>query len=401
VSYEDVARLLLPADGRGTVARAGNDWKRPDVAPGEPGVVWGREPTWEPAGPRLARYALRRERALLGLRVRPPAGLSVVGVHRWALRFYRPQMAAHVMWRLREGVLVELAGDRAEPRLVDVAARAADVPARLAAFHIGAGGTVCARGRLRSGEPVMLRVARAGSAGDPAQASGALERLGAAGAQFVPGLLGHGREGEAAWSTERLLPGHPPSELTSAVVGAAAAFCAALPQSREPPRAFAEDIAGLAERLPRLAGDLRAVERAAGGPLAGLPSVLGHGDLWLSNLLFEHGRLTGVVDWDAWHPSAVPGTDLLHLVAAARAFAAFKTFAELLADRPWQDNLFAAAGRDYWPALGVAPGDEELEAVAVAWWAAQTHSRLRRQPTDAADPLWVSRNVEPVLRQFV
>jgi hypothetical protein len=396
VSYEDVARLLLPADGRGVVIRSGPDWQRPGVA-GEPAVIWGREPTWEPAGTRLAGYALRRERALLGLRARPPAGLRVVGVHRWSLRFYRPQMAAHVMWRMREGSVVELARDIEEPRLVDVAARAAEVPARLAAFHLGAGGTVCARGRLRSGDPVMLRVARAGSAGDPTRAGGALQRLGAAGTDNVPGLVARGREGEAAWSTERLLPGRPPGDLTPAVVRAAAAFCAGLPRTGEAPRAFAEDIAGLADRLPAHADGLRAVERAAGGAIAELPSILGHGDLWLSNLLFEGGRLTGVVDWDAWHPAAVPGTDLMHLVAAARAFATFKTFAELVGERPWEDELFVAAGRDYWPALGVAPGREQLEAVAIAWWAGQTHSRLRRQPTDADDREWVRRNVEPVL----
>jgi hypothetical protein len=41
-----------------------------------------------------------------------------------------------------------------------------------------------------------------------------------------------------------------------------------------------------------------------------------------------------------------------------------------------------------------------LEAVAVAWWAAQTQSRLDREPRDAADPQWVRRNVEPVLARF-
>ena len=44
-----------------------------------------------------------------------------------------------------------------------------------------------------------------------------------------------------------------------------------------------------------------------------------HGDLWSGNLLVAGRRLTGVLDWDAWHPAAVPGTDLLHLVATEQA----------------------------------------------------------------------------------
>jgi aminoglycoside phosphotransferase (APT) family kinase protein len=126
--------------------------------------------------------------------------------------------------------------------------------------------------------------------------------------------------------------------------------------------------------------------------------VLAHGDLWASNLLLRRGRLTGVVDWDAWHPSAVPGIDLLQLVAVARSREQNRTLAELLPERPWGDPLFAGGSAAYWRAFGIDPVEEVLAAVGVAWWAAQTHSRLRRQPADAGNPEWVRRNVVPVLR---
>jgi hypothetical protein len=217
----------------------------------------------------------------------------------------------------------------------------------------------------------------------------------------VPRLIAHGAEGPAAWSAETLLPGQAPVRITAEIVAAAAAFCAVLPAADGPARAFDEAFSGLVARLPELEGGLRAVRERVAGVVAGLPSVVGHGDLWAGNLLTHDGRLTGVVDWDGWHPSALPGTDLMHLVASARAFAAHRTFAELLADPGWTANGTLSPGaRAYWRALDVEPSPPVLEAVAVGWWAAQTHSRLAREPGDAVDPHWVRRNVEPVLARF-
>jgi hypothetical protein len=104
-----------------------------------------------------------------------------------------------------------------------------------------------------------------------------------------------------------------------------------------------------------------------------------------------------VVDWDAWHPSGVPGTDLLHLVAASEAARSQRTFAELLADRSWRRPLLTdPALRRYWADLEIVPGEELLDCVLGSWWASQTAVRLARSPADAADPEWRRRNVAPV-----
>jgi aminoglycoside phosphotransferase (APT) family kinase protein len=132
--------------------------------------------------------------------------------------------------------------------------------------------------------------------------------------------------------------------------------------------------------------------------VATLPSVLRHGDLWLGNLLVERGALSGVVDWDAWHPASLPGTDLLHLVASSRAFATRRSFGELMAERPWEDALFARAADRYWRGLGIDPACEVLEAVGAAWWAATTRANVQRHPGTAHDPRWLARSVDTLLR---
>jgi hypothetical protein len=305
------------------------------------------------------------------------------------------------MWRLREGLLVELTRDRRAPRHLDVAARAAGVERRIEAFHVGAGGSVCARTEVSGAGAAILRVAAAGSAIDPRRAAAALERLEPVTGGEVPRLVGQGAEGPAAWSAETLLPGRVPVHVTLDIVERVAAFCATLPRGDGPAGAFGEAFSGMCERMPQLAERLRAVQARVAEVIGELPSVVGHGDLWRGNLLVDRGRLTGVVDWDAWHPSAVPGTDLLHLVYSARAFATHRTFAELLADPDWNPSGALSEGsRAYWAAIGVEPSRRVREAVAVAWWAAQTHSRLDREPDDAADPAWLGRNVEPVLTRF-
>jgi hypothetical protein len=395
VSYEDVARLLLPASGGGAVLGAGEQWDVPAAEPGSTAVVWGREPSWERAGPTLLRYAARRELALARLRRRACA--RPVGVHRWPLRYYKPRAASRLMWRLREGALVELPGEPSGPRWLDVAAAAAGVQERVERFHIGAAGSICATVTLGGSERAVLRVACAASAADPAHGADVLERLQPLGLVCVPRLLARGTDGLAAWTTESLLPGRPPTRISASLIRAAAEFCVALPRSAEPARGLGEHLDALAERMPSFAGPLEELRARTAPVVAALPSVLGHGDLWGGNLLVDGGRLTGVVDWDAWHPSAVPGTDLLHLVAVARSREEGRTFGELLPDRPWRDRLFAEPIAGYWRALGIAPTEEVLAAVGVAWWAAQTHSRLRRQPGDAADPAWLRRNVAPVI----
>ena len=398
MSFQDLAALLLPADADGTICEAGSDWGLdPAALTTGRASVWGREPTWTPAGGELLRYGARRERALARLRARPPGGLSVVGVHRWSYDFVRPRRLPRTLLRLRSGLLVELTSDPALPRVIDRVASAAGLTGRVDRPHFGSGGQISACGRLASGAPVVLRVAPAGSPVEPSHAATALARLEPFSLPEVPRPLASGRTATTVWSTETRLPGHPAPSITPALVSAVADFCVRLPRDPSAPSAFASDIERLIDRLPRFRTALRDLEARAAPAIARLPSVFRHGDLWRGNVLVRDGELTGVVDWDAWHPAGVPGTDLLHFVASTRAFAARRSFGQLMGERPWEDPLFTAAATGYWSRLGVTPDAHTLEAVGVAWWTTQTMANLQRHPYAAASGRWLETSVESLL----
>ncbi len=398
MSFQDLAALLLPADADGAICEAGSDWNvDPEELTAGKSSVWGREPTWTPAGAGLVRYAARRARALARLRARPPGQLSVVGVHRWSPDFVQARRLPRTLSWLRAGLLVELTTDVRIPRVIDIAATAAGLTQRVHCMHFGAGDQINARGQLEGGQRTVLRVARGGSPAEPLQAADALAQLEPLALPHVPRLLGRGDAGAVAWTTETLLPGRRPDALGPELAVEVANFCARLPRGASPPTAFASDIASLIERLPRFRKPLRDLEARAAPVIATLPSVLRHGDLWLGNLLVERGLLAGVVDWDAWHPSGVPGTDLLHLVASAHVFSTRKSFGELMRERPWELPLFTDAARGYWHELGIAPTRETLEAIGIAWWTMHTTGNLQRHPHMVNDVRWLRTSVESLL----
>lgn len=397
MSFERVAPLLLPAaGGPGVVVRAGEEWRLEDADAAA--IVWGREPTSTRVGPKLVRYAFNRERALTQLCRRPPARLSLSGVHRWYYAFVEARHLPATVSRLRGGAVVELAREPGAPRVLDAAPRAAGVSTRLARFHIGSGGQIVARALLDTGQNAVLRVARAGSPADPARQASALERLAPLEIAHVPHPLGQGYAGLTSWTAESRLAGRPPAALSPSLVAAVGEFCLRLPRAARPPEAFAADMSALVRHLPRLADDLLELEARTAPVIADLPSVLRHGDLWRGNLLVDHERLIGVVDWDTWHPDGVPGTDLLHLVAFARALATRRSLAEVLSQRPWEDELFAVATRRYWTEMGFHPSRDILEAIAVASWAGHTVANLDRYPESVSDDVWLGQHVKPLLR---
>ena len=122
-----------------------------------------------------------------------------------------------------------------------------------------------------------------------------------------------------------------------------------------------------------------------------------HGDLWAGNLLVERGRLTGLVDWDAAQPGGVPGADLVQLLGTEARRRAHQALGPAVATRPWRRPGFLDAARASWPALGLRPDDEVLEAAGLAWWAAEVHGTITRLPHRAADRAWVETNVDVVL----
>ena len=399
--FAALAHAFLPADSdrRGLVVEA--DLDRPFASARVPDdvdvVIWGR--LAGRSGPAL-RQAAAREVGLRLLRAALPEPLRVIAVHR--LRAHRRDASARSRARavLRGGVLVEIASPHAGPRVLDAVARAAGAH-ELGEIHAGVGGTVLVPARLSSGAAAIVRVACAGGPGDPSRMAPTLEALATAGVgPVVPRLLASGVTAGASWTAERALPGSRPPGLTPELVQDAVATCARLPMTDGPPTAPVDDLRAAATLLPERAAALEALAASLAPALAGLPGVLRHGDLWIGNLLWSHGVLSGIVDWDAAHPAGVPGADLVQLIAGDERRSARRGRRDLgaaVAARPWRSSAFAAATADYWRAIGVTPDPQTLDAAGIGWWACEVHHTLVRLPHRAADERWVAANVDAAL----
>jgi aminoglycoside phosphotransferase (APT) family kinase protein len=184
--------------------------------------------------------------------------------------------------------------------------------------------------------------------------------------------------------------------LTSRGCREVAAWAATLPRTGGPALSVGERLGRIGAAFPALAADLRPAQERARAVAAAIPAVLEHGDLWAGNLLAADGRLTGVVDWDNWHPAGVPGADLLHVIAMTRRAETRQELGELWLERPWAGARFRDATADYWDRLGLELTDELAWLVGVSWWAAHVTAGLRRGRQPASDPAWVARNVENV-----
>jgi hypothetical protein len=250
------------------------------------------------------------------------------------------------------------------------------------------------------GRPLVLRVGEAGGPADPRRGIAALELLARLRLPVVPSPAGHGRVADAAWSAESALPGRRPRQAGRALASQVVDLCLRLPIGEEPPSAFPADLDAIGARLPFARGSLGRLCAVVGPVLAPLPSVLRHGDLWAGNLLVERGVLCGLVDWDAWHPAAVPGTDLLHLLAMQEAVRSGRSLGEVWLGRPWESAAFRELTARYWRVLGVRPDRDVREAVGVAWWANQVAFSLVRLPALATDEQWIARNVRLVLQEL-
>jgi hypothetical protein len=387
--------LAQPTSGsRGVVVEADAAWSfdARDLSDADR-AVWGRPP----GHPTSALRAVpARELALRRLGRRLPARLRIAAVH----RLPGPRLATGVRGAagsaVRGGLLVEIASAGRGERVIDAVAAAAG--ARLVAMpiHGGAGGAVLVRARLPDGRAAILRVARAGSRGDPLALAATLDRLAAAGVPLAPRPLARGVTAGAAWTAEEALAGRRPGTATPRLVAQVADACRRFPRGEGPPTAPVEDLLAAAALLPERARGLRRLAADVEAAVSSLPAVYRHGDLWTGNLLVDRGRLAGLVDWDAAHPAGVPGADLVQLVGTdARRRARLHLGPAFLAGG-WREPASRGAAAGYWRAAGVAPEDA-LESAGIAWWAAEVHHTLRRLPHRAADEAWVHTNVDRVL----
>lgn len=402
-----LAYAFLPADAerRGVAVEAPADW-RLDLAQVDDDVdvvVWGRPP--EPSGPLVpaARRAARREVALRTLGRRLPARLRVVAVHRLPPRgLGLDRLRSGVRTALRAGALVELGSERSGARVLDAVAGAAGMVVPGSRLHAGSGGALLVQGLLPDGSRVVLRLARLGSPGDPAPIADTLEHLAEERVPLAPRLHARGRTAGASWLVERALPGRRPSLVSASLAREVADLCASFPRGDGPPAAVADDLAVVSAALPDRAAPIAELARTVSDPLRALPSVLRHGDLWAGNVLVDRaGRLSGLVDWDAAHPAAAPGADLLQLVATEARRRTHRALGPAFLARPWLLPEYGEASARYWPALGARPDDDLLGVVGVAWWAAEVRGTLTRLPHRAGDEGWIETNVDRVLAGLV
>jgi hypothetical protein len=392
--FETLSFLLLPEEG-GAALHAGPAWRLGEL-PGTPSMVWGREP-W-PAGtpiPRAARAAVARERALLSLRLRPPTGLSLGAVHRWPPPGHRRSVAADLTRAaVLGGAVVELVRGPVR-RVIDLCAQAAHVAGPPRDIRPVSAGAVIAR-VMAVGEPAVLRGTHRQGPGDPLRAAEALKRLAGNAWPFLPRPIGSGDVGEAVWAVESELAGHRPSRLTRSLLLELRSFCANLPRGEAPPR-IGPDFEALASAFPHWGGRLSRLRDRLDEQVARLPPIMCHGDLWSGNLLVTRDRLTGLIDWDSWVPSGVPGTDLLHAYGTELAGRSGRQLGAVWLMRPWRSSTFTSWTKPYWSALGAKPDPELLDAVGAAWWASRVSYRLRLRPLLSEDRRWVNDTVEGVL----
>jgi len=305
------------------------------------------------------------------------------------------------------GAIVDLAVSGASPRVLDAVVAAAmdslgsrNHPASSSRrFHPGSGGSGLVRIQAERG-PAVLRVARIDSAAALDRNGDALAALATGGLPVVPALLGRGATAGASWTVETEFPGRRAGRLAPGPEAAAVDFCRRLPPSEEPPRALAEDLRTTGGRFRETAGSLVESAARAEAALSTMPSVVRHGDLWVGNLLARGERLTGVVDWDAWHPRGVPGADLLHLIGMDEAARSGRSLGQVWIDRPWAGQRYRSATTRYWNELGGLPSTDVLDAVGLAWWASHVANAAARLPELATDERWIRRNVEPVIRSL-
>lgn len=393
---------LMPADpgSRGEVVEAPPDWRfNPDALDsGADAVVWGRMPDRTPSLRSAARTAAAREAALRTVGRRVPSRLRLVGIHRLApRRLQAGGLRGRVRAAVRGGALVELGALPAGDRVLDRVLEEAEIRRLDGSFHAGAGGGLLVHVVAADESAALLRVARAGTPGDPARGAEALDRLAGGGVPVIPSVRGRGRTAGASWVVEQALPGRRPQRVSGRLARQVALVCKTFPLGDGPPTATAEDLAGIAALLPDREHALAGLAAAVSGGVEGLPAVARHGDLWAGNLLVERGRLTGVVDWDAWHPAGIPGGDLVQLLGTESRRRAHQALGVAVGDRPWRGAELSQEVRGYWDALGIRADDDALELAGIAWWAAEVHGTLSRLPHRAADEAWLETNVDGVL----
>jgi aminoglycoside phosphotransferase (APT) family kinase protein len=402
--FESLAYLYTPAEPshRAVVVEAGERWERPPQPdPSIEVVLWGRHARNVRPSLSGVAFAVRREAALVRVQVRPPRGLHLAELHRLVPVSRPGRLRRPIRTVLLGGALAELVrGDR-PTRVIDAVALAAGASSISRGLRPSGDGSALARLDLDASTQVELRVAKVGHTKDPARGRAALLALAAADVALVPKPLAGGITAGAAWATESVVAGRHVDALTPALLDQIVRFLAALPAGPADRRAVDDQLAEVAAVFPEHAAAFERTAAAAARWGASLPAVLVHGDMWLNNVFVTDGQLSGVFDWDTWHPAGLPGTDLLNLLAAEARTRQRRDIGELLADDYWRSAGVVDPLRAYMRARDMpVPDATTLAAIAIGWWASRIAGSLHRAHRAIDDPAWVSRNIDVALERL-
>ena len=254
----------------------------------------------------------------------------------------------------------------------------------------------------------LLRVAVGPARRQLEEQSKALEALRGSSAEAivsdrVPWPLAVGKTGLADWSLEKRLPGTKPAgALEPELLAECIDFLVALHKAERSPggRPLSKDAESIAAvRPPERRAALAALGSRLDSALADVPRGFGHGDFFLGNLLTEGDRLSGVVDWDAGGPGRLPLLDLIHLQHLAQYSLADEDWGPSLVRHlfPWARSGGDEVAREYCSRIGLEPGPDALENLAVAYWLDRVAYTLRTHLQRRTEPRWLARNVDFVL----
>ena len=246
-------------------------------------------------------------------------------------------------------------------------------------------------------------------------------------APLLPRVIGRGRLDGELVLLETRLPGRaaadpPGADLTAAAVRALSVLHDQTTRRRTVDEellvAWVDDPIEVLEAVPALRRHqpalrrLRAELRAA---LTGADVVVTatHGDFWPGNVLVEQpspiadtrdttvdGRspaptITGIVDWENARRTGLPDTDLLHWWLSGQPGEIGTTVCAVL------DRANPAAARRQPSPPPATPNDRlGLETLVLLTWLGHVADGLRRATRHPLGPVWLARNVKPVLSRF-
>ena len=234
---------------------------------------------------------------------------------------------------------------------------------------------------------------------NPVAAKDILDTLETVGVERVPRVLASGEVSDVVYAVESVVRGSRPRRLTDELISEIGGYLATLPTGQDPPTSAREDIEGIAIALPRMTDDLLEIGDRLAPHIKNLPSVVSHRDLWAGNVFVEEGRLSGIIDWDGGHIQGVPGVDLIQLFISQYREQQRGDIGHAWLEKIWRTDRFADATRSYWNAMGLAPTQVALDAIAIAWWAGWLHQAIERHERRLADEPWLAANVSSVLSE--